>query len=316
MSSPHLRSILRRFGPERGQVFVLTAIGLTAICGMAGFSIDVASWYQAHRKQQAIADAAAIAAADDLPGSTDQATADAETYASKNGGSLSAAGITYSTKYSANDTVTVTTSATAPSYFLKTVGVGSAAVGATATARAVPLGSAYGAAPFAVYYTQPELTGQDCGTPGTPCWGQSTTLLFNKVGPGGFEIINIDGSSGGTGPSTLSSWVQNGCDCNTTTPVWLWGDPGAKFNSGTVGGALDNRIGSDLLFPVYDLNQANGSNMQYEVIAFVGFKITGYQFNGSNNGKIMGSFQKVMWKGDGAPSSPGAYSATTTQLVG
>jgi Flp pilus assembly protein TadG len=308
--------MLRRFGPERGQVFVLTAIGLTAICGMAGFSIDVASWYQAHRKQQAIADAAAIAAADDLPGSTDQATADAESYATKNGGSLSASGITYSTKYAANDTVTVTTSATAPSYFLKTVGIGSAAVGATASARAVPLGSAYGAAPFAVYYTQPELTGQGCGTPGTPCWGSSTTLDFGKVGPGGFEIINVDGSSGGTSPATLSAWIQNGCDCTTTTPVWLWGDPGAKFNSGNVGTALAARVGTILLFPVYDQNVANGSNMQYHILAFVGFKITGYQFNGANNGKISGSFEKTMWKGDGAPSSPGAYSATTTELVG
>jgi Flp pilus assembly protein TadG len=308
--------MLRGFKPERGQVFVLTAIGLTAICGMAGFSIDVASWYQAHRKQQAIADASAIAAADDLPGSTATATADAQTYATKNGGSLSVSGITYSTKYSPNDTVTVTTSATAPSYFLKALGIGSAAVGATATARAVPLGSAYGAAPFAVYYTQPELTGQGCGTPGTPCWGQATTLDFGKVGPGGFEIINVDGSSGGTSPATLASWIENGCDCSTATPVWLWGDPGAKFNSGNVGTALDDRIGSDLLFPVYDQNQANGSNMQYHIIAFVGFKITGYQFNGANNGKIKGSFEKVMWKGDGAASSPGMYSATTTELVG
>jgi len=83
-----------------------------------------------------------------------------------------------------------------------------------------------------------------------------------------------------------------------------------------VGSALDNRIGSIVLFPVYDQNQLTGSNMQYHIIAVVGFKLTGYVFNGSNNGKITGSFEKVMWKGDGAPSRSGAYSATTTQLVG
>jgi len=295
---------------------VLTAIGLTAICGIAGFALDTASWYQAHRKQQAIADAAALAAADSLPTNTSQATSDAVAYAQKNGGSISGGDVTISTTYSANDTVTVKTQATAPSYFLKALGIGSASVGATASARAVPLGSAYGAAPFAVYYTQPELTGQGCGTPGTPCWGSSTTLDFGKVGPGGFEIINVDGSSGGTSPATLSAWIQNGCDCTTTTPVWLWGDPGAKFNSGNVGTALAARVGTILLFPVYDQNVANGSNMQYHILAFVGFKITGYQFNGANNGKISGSFEKTMWKGDGAPSSPGAYSATTTELVG
>ena len=52
------------------------------------------------------------------------------------------------------------------------------------------LGAAYGAGPFAVYYTQPELAG-----PGCPCYGVSTTLTVGKVGPAGFEIINIDGSS-------------------------------------------------------------------------------------------------------------------------
>src|SRR5690242_14552889 len=64
----------RRVACKRGQVFALTAIGLVAICGMAGFSIDVGSWYRAHRSQQAVADAAALAAADNLPTSTAQAT--------------------------------------------------------------------------------------------------------------------------------------------------------------------------------------------------------------------------------------------------
>jgi len=306
----------RRLAYQRGQVFVLTAIGLTAICGVAGFAIDTASWYQAHRKQQAIADAAALAAADNLPTNTSQATSDAVAYAQKNGGSISGGNVTFSSKYSTNDTVTVATQATAPSYFLKTLGIGSASVGATATATAVPLGSPYGAAPFAVYYTQPELTGQGCGTPGSPCWGQPTTLDFGKVGPGGFEIINVDGSSGGTSTAVLESWIQNGCSCSTAAPVWLWGDPGAKFNSGNVGSALAARVGSILLFPVYDQNQANGSNMQYHIIAFVGFKITGYQFNGSNNGKITGSFEHTSWQGTGASTSPGAYSAVTIQLTG
>lgn len=286
---------------------MLAAIGMVAICGIAGFSIDVGVWYQAHRKQQAIVDAAALAAANDLPGGTAQATTDASTYAGKNGGSTPS--VSFSTTYAANDTVTVRTSATAPSYFLKVLGVGDTNVGATATATAVPLGSAYGAAPFAIYYTQPQLSG-----PGCPCYDVPTTLNFGQVGPGGFELINIDGSSSPNGGTTIAAWLTNGCSCTTTTPVWLWGDPGAKFNSNGVGTALDAVKGRTLLFPVYDQNQASGSNMQYHVIAFVGFKLTGYQFNG-NNGTITGSFEKVSWAGGGASSSPGAYSATTVQLT-
>ena len=296
---------------QRGQVFVLTALGLVALLGIAGFAIDTATWYRAHRSQQAIADASALAAAGDLPNGTAQATADAETYAAKNGGSLSDGDVSFSTTYVANDTVTVRTSSTAPSYFLKALNIGSAQVGATATATAVPLGSAYGAAPFAVYYTQKELSGQGC-----PCFNVQTTLQYGKVGPGGFQIINIDGTSGPSGQTILSSWILNGCDCSTATPVWLWSDPGAKFNSSEVNNALSQRIGDTLLFPVYDQTQSGGSNMQYHVIAFVGFKITDFKFNGSNNGSITGEFVQTMWKGTGASTSPGAYSATTTQLPG
>ena len=45
---------------EGGQVLVLTGVGMVAVCAIAGFAIDVGSWYQAHRKQQAIADASAL----------------------------------------------------------------------------------------------------------------------------------------------------------------------------------------------------------------------------------------------------------------
>ena len=306
-----MRRYLVRWRSQRGQVFALTALGMVGICGMAGFAIDTGTWYRAHRAQQAIADAAALAAASDLPNDTGQATTDAINYASKNGGSLSGAQIEFSTTYTTNDTVTVRTTSTAPAYFLKALGIGDASVGATAVATAVPLGSAWGSAPFAVYYTQRELSG-----PGCPCFGAPTQLQYGKVGPGGFQIINIDGSSGGSGQTILANWILNGCNCSTSTPVWLFSDAGAKFNSSEVNNALQQRLNSNLLFPVYDQTRGGGSGMQYEVIAFLGFHITDFKFQGSNNGSISGYFTQVTWQGTGANSSPGAYSATSTQLVG
>jgi Flp pilus assembly protein TadG len=305
-----INTSLSRLRAQRGQVMVLAAVGMIGICAMAGFAIDVGSWYRTHRAEQALADASALAAAADLPNSTSQATTDAQNYASKNGGSLSGTDISYSTTYTTNDTVTVQASTTAPSYFLKALGINSAAVKATATATAMPLSTAYGAGPFAIYYTQSELAG-----PGCPCYGVSTTLNYNKVGAGGFEIINIDGSSSGSGQTILANWITSGCSCSTATPVWLWGDPGAKFNSSEVNDALTSQMGKTLLFPVYDQNQANGSNMQYHIIAFVGFKVTGFKFNGSKDGTITGSFQKVTWRGSGGSSSPAAWSAITVQLT-
>ena len=289
----------------------MTALGLVGICGMAGFAIDTGTWYRAHRAQQAIADASALAAAADLPNNTAQATADAVTYASRNGGSLNGAQIEYSSTYQTNDTVTVHTSSTAPAYFLKALGISSAAVGASASATAVPLGSAWGSAPFAVYYTQRELSG-----PGCPCFGQQTTLQYGKVGPGGFQIINIDGSQGGSGQTILADWITNGCDCSTATPTWLYSDAGAKFNSSEVNSALTQRLNSNLLFPVYDDTRGGGTGMQYHIIAFVGFHVTDFKFQGSNNGSISGYFVQTMWQGTGTSNPPGPYSATTTQLVG
>ncbi len=293
---------------QRGQVLVLAAIGMTAILGMAGFVIDVGSWYQVHRKEQAIADAAALAAAGDLPQSTSQATADAQTYATKNGGSANS--IAFSTGYLSDDTVTVTANATAPSYFLKVLGIGSANVSATAVARAEVIGAAWGAAPFAVINTQPELAGAGC-----PCFSVPTTLTLNMIGPGGFQILNVDGSKGGTGQTTLADWILSGCDCQTSAPNWIYSDTGAKFNGSQVKAAMDARIGSTMLFPVYDTTQSNGSNLQYHIIGFAGFTITGYNFQG-NGGTINGSFTHVDWQGSGSGSSSNYFGATTSQLVG
>jgi uncharacterized membrane protein len=89
----------------RGQVFVFAAVSMVAICAMAGFAIDVGSWYRVQRSQQAIADSSALAAAAALPGTTTAATAAAQTFATKSGGSSPQ--ITYTSVSLANDTVTV-----------------------------------------------------------------------------------------------------------------------------------------------------------------------------------------------------------------
>ena len=297
-----------RLRPQRGQVMVFAAIGMVGICGMAGFSIDVASWYQTHRKVQSVADAAALAAVKNLPGQQSQATSDANTYAGKNSGTLST--ISYSTKYMSGDTITVTSSATAPAYFLKVLGINPANVAATATATAENLQTATGAMPFGVINTQPQLSGSGC-----PCYGVSTSLSLGKVGPGGFGIINIDGSRGGTGPGTLASWIQNGCSCSQSAPVWLYSDPGAKFNSSQVQGAMNAMIGHDLLFPVYDSTQGNGANLQYHVIGWSAFHLTAWSAQG-NSATMTGYFTKVDWAGGGTTSTSNYFGATTSVLSG
>jgi len=138
---------------------------------------------------------------------------------------------------------------------------------------------------------------------------------MGKVGPGSFQIVNVDGSQGGAGQGILADWIANGCSCETSTPTWLYGDPGAKFNAAAVKAAMDTRVGTTLLFPVYDTTSGSGSNFQYHVIGFAGFNISSYSFKG-NGGTISGSFVKVDWAGSGSNSADNYFGATTTQLVG
>src|SRR5262249_32390337 len=121
---------------------------------------------------------------------------------SKNTGSLSAGDVTFPQSWQ----ISVVDRATSPSFFAKVLGFGNVDISATAKAQAFVMSSAQGAGPFAVVNTQPELV---CGQ---ACWNSSnpTTLDLLKIGPGGFKIINIDGSVGGTQNQVLAGWIADG----------------------------------------------------------------------------------------------------------
>jgi len=304
-----LNRLSTRLSGQDGQVMVLAAVGMVAICAVAGFAIDVASWYQTQRKVQAVADAAALAAVKNLPGNQSQAGSDATAYASKNSGTL--ASTAFSTKYMTGDTITVTASATAPAYFLKVLGISSANVSATSTATAENLQSANGAMPFGVINTQSQLTG--CGG---PCYNVSTTLSISKVGaPGGFGIVNVDGSSGPATPSTIANWITNGCNCTTNSPQWYGGTPGARFNSSQVQTAMNGAIGQTKLFPVYDQVTGSGANITFHIIGWSAFVITGWSGRGSS-ATITGYWIKADWPGAGTTSTTNYFGVTTSVLTG
>jgi hypothetical protein len=241
------------------------------------------------------ADAAALAGATALPESTGQAADLAMNYANKNGGGVGAGDITFSSKEVPNDQIQVTARKAVPGVFAKLFGLDSVTVRAHAAALAAPPAQPKWAAPFAVDVQHPMLQCEPL-----PCFNQATELDLDKVGPGAFHIINIDGTKGGISPATLGDWVEHGL--NAYMPLgWYYSDPGSKFNSGNVKTALDDRNGSDLLFPVYRGIRSQGSNFQYEVIGWVGFHLTGYSIGGK--GKLFGSFTRIIWDGIQSESS-------------
>ncbi len=281
---------------DRGQATVLTVIFLVALLGAVALVLDVGSWFREQRDTQSTADAAALAAAQGLPETPGTANGYANEYLTKNGGGT--AQVTFSSDLATNDTVTVKVTRQAPGIFSKLFGIESVDVHATARARAGHPDKARYAAPIAVDRKHPLL---QC-TP-LPCFNQSTTLDLQKVGPGAFRLLNLDGSKGGTGGKIDEAWILRGFD--GYMPLgWYGSDPGAAFNDSKIKAALNVRIGDELLFPVYDKSKGGGANFEYNVIGWVGFVVTGFKAQG-NKGTVSGYFVSMIWEGIQSTSGAG-----------
>ncbi len=299
---------MKRCSDQRGQVLVLTVISLTVLIGMAALVLDVGHWYRAKRDLQAVADAAALAGAQALPESPGQATAIAIQYAKDNGGPTPA--VTFSSKYIPNDTIFVEVTRQEPGFFAKLFNVDSVDVGARAKARNGVLAAAQYAAPFGVDERHEKL---QCKP--DPCEGE-TTLDLEKVGPGAFRILNLDGSKGGTGQQILADWIYKGYAGLMPIDTDYNSDGGAKFNSSEVTAAMEDALetGRELLFPVYSAVDGQGAGLNYTVIGWAGFIVTDFKGNG-NTGTITGHFTRFLAQGiQGIPPQNG-FGTWNVQLI-
>lgn len=285
---------------DRGQATIVTLVFLVVLLGMAALVLDIGSWYRADRATQNTADAAALAGAQALPSSPGNANTLALQYVTKNGGGSPT--ITLSTKFATNDTVKVNLTRPATGVFTKLFGVRTVTVGSHASARASLMDSAKYVAPIGVNILNPKLKGSVL----CPCFGGTnlTTLPLGKTGaPGAFDLLNIDESHGGTGPSILASWILKGYDGYLSLGDYF-SDSGAKWDSSAIQDALRARLNTELLFPVYDTIKGTGANAQYHVIAWVGFHLTDFDARGSD-GSITGWFTEVVWTGIASTSATG-----------
>jgi hypothetical protein len=294
---------------ERGQSVVITLVFMVALVGMAAAVLDVGSWYRADRKLQANADAAALAGAHELPEDTSKAELTAVDYAGRNDGGVTAGNVSFRTTAVPNDTIEVVAERPSPGFFAKIFGFDSVDVNARAVARAGAPSKARWAAPIAVDEKHPMLQCKPL-----PCFNERTSLDLTKTGPGAFRLVNIDQSHGGTGTGDVADWIRHGFD--GYMPLnWYFSDPGAKFNSSQIKGALDDRLGTEMLFPVYSNTRGGGANFEYYVVGWVGFKLESYDAKGSS-GKLFGQFTRVVWEGIMNESATGDdFGVRTVALV-
>ncbi len=280
---------------ERGQALVVAVVFMVVLIAMTSFVLDVGSWFRAQRAAQAAADAAALAGAQSLPASPAAAVSAAVTTGSSNGGGVDAAGIKVVSNLVVNDTISLKVARTAPGFFSQIFSISSVNIGATAAARAFKLGEAKYVAPIAVNIKHQMLSGPGCPD---ACYGLATTIPLDKAGaPGAFDMIVLDRSlgKGGVGPKILGDWITGGFDGYLKVDQNYYSDPGAKFNASAIASALDRRMNTELLFPVYDTLTGNGANAQYHVVAWAAFHLTGYDISGK--GSLSGYFKSMVWAG-------------------
>jgi Flp pilus assembly protein TadG len=309
---------------ERGQAVVLSVLALVALLGMSALVLDVGNWFRTKRRLQATADAAVLAGAQQLPQNASAAQAMALDYANKNGGDVKAADITVTTTFTTNDTISVKAGKTEDGVFSKVIGIDNANIDASAKARVdAPLQARY-VAPMVVYCDHPLL--KNCTGTGNPKFQTNTELPFDKDStgaPGAFGMLNLgkdNGGSGTPGSSEEAEWILHGFD--KLLPLGMYdSDPGAKFSSGgNVVQALEGRIGTVLLFPVYKTLDGQGQNARYDIIGWVGFYLTGYDIQG-NEATLKGYFTEFIAQGILSSTGPGPGSAQgfgvkSIQLIG
>jgi Flp pilus assembly protein TadG len=205
---------------ERGQTLVLLTVFMFSLLGMAALAIDVGSWYQAKRHVQADADAAALAAAAYIP--TNTASTAATTNFNKN--KLSRETITVTTP--TTDSVKVTVSYPASTFFAKLFGKQSVMIKASATAQIQATGAVR-------HHVSPYVVTEASYNNG------AGTTLFNCDANGNCGTVDLptaDNTSGGS----CSGNVYTGISSNVQAAITDTIDIGQV----NIGGCLSPKTGN------------------------------------------------------------------------
>ena len=252
----------------------------------------------------------------ELPDNSGLAIANALSYANKNGGGVTGANVTISTTNIPNDTIKVTGTKSAPGVFSGLFGIDSVDVHGGAKARVGTLGAAKYVAPIVVNWKHPKLALHAAAlhgpadrarirAPEERCNPEQRRRLFRLHQPEWGQRRGL------VGPRR---WIENGYQ--EEMPLGTYNtSTGNPFSSSHVKDTLTDRIGSEILFPVYRTLTGSGSGAKYEIIGWVGFHLTGLDVQG-NNEKLFGWFTRVIWQG--LPSSnpnQAAFGAYAVELI-
>jgi len=143
---------------QEGQVAVIFALLIVCLLGMTALVIDLGSLYQKKGFYQTVADSAALAGAQELPESPEDAFLAAVDYAARNNVDIiyncrdyTSEEVEISSTLTTYDTITITLSnREAPLYFARVFGMDTVGISAAATVMVGKPTQIYGVAPWAV----------------------------------------------------------------------------------------------------------------------------------------------------------------------
>ena len=328
--------------PEKGAVAVMVAILAVVLLGVGAIAVDMGRIYSKRAELQNGADAAALAIADNCK-------RNAATTGCNTGGTPTSLALKYAqdnsltstadvqtpiiTVNGSSGTVTVTATVKEPNgndslslLLANALGISSAQVGATATAKWGVPASGQSILPLAIDSCELDLNSSSA-TPvnqkivtqggGTPdCNGANPS---NQIVPGGFAWLSPTGPgpcqvTATAGPeSVLSTWMK------TSNGAALPSGCGSLFTAGNPNYVLDQTVA----IPVYDdLSSspptpdpsAHGNNTWYHVAKWAGFHLLGWKFPGYSAGPNVwtGSEKGIYGYFVGFSADPSLFSNFTT----
>ncbi len=258
-----LASLLsHRHNGESAQALILFTAGLVGFCGFVGMSIDVGHLVFTRTDLQKIADAAALAGAQDLPGSTTNATTSAQTYAGLNG--TAATAITFG---NSNSTITVTATRHVDYTFLKALGLSGHDVSAKATANALQKTvTGYHmdyVAPFIIWggnRDKPSAADKGCSL--FVCVGHSYSFLDENW-------MKASGYPGSDWTANNSNNFKGDVNHGAGNEIKQIGDDfqGTSSNGG-LGSVVTPPVGSTIVIPIVDKATGNSDNRTFRIAAW------------------------------------------------
>ncbi|MGO4383769.1 pilus assembly protein TadG-related protein [Specibacter sp. RAF43] len=292
-----LKGLRRIDGPdnERGASAIMVALLMVALLGFAAICVDVGMMYAERAQLQNGADSASLAVANDCASARTcgDALTTAGTYANANAndGAARTNSVTFPTTNSVQ--VDVSSRDGAGNNFIRLAfanifGIGTADVGATATAAWGPptAGTAlpwtFGKCVFdqsltAAQKAELEATGNFTGNP------DSARVLLRSD-----QNANYPGCTAALGfPTGGFGWLDiEGGQCQATIDVGTGkagSSPGNNF-PGVCAAVMPTLLTKPILVPIFSTSSTTGGqHATYQIYGFAAFQVTGWKFNPNNH---------------------------------